>query len=117
MNRWRSYGWTYLIVTVALTAIDWVLGVLRFYWPGGEACFVAVNFPTGLGFLWLERQTSAWWQSRFGQLVNDEIGQVIAFGWMILCQAALYTLLINLSPRRRLRYKKSCCPNKSSSLE
>jgi hypothetical protein len=72
----------------------WALGVARLAWPALAPCFAVVFFPFSLVFLWLERQTTLWWQSFFPAWVNDEIGQFLAFFAMILGQAAVWTLLV-----------------------
>jgi hypothetical protein len=95
MKTWKRFGWTYLVVVVVLFFVDWVLGVARLQWPGFKPVFVGVNFPFSLGFLWLEQQPNSWWQANFGQYAGDEAGQFIAFGWMILLQGVIYTLIIH----------------------
>ncbi len=81
----------YLLVVLIVLALDWALGVARFYWPAVTYGFAIVNFPIGLGYLWLEGQSTTWWHMHFGQAVNDEIGQSIAFLLTVALQALLYT--------------------------
>jgi len=81
----------YAKIALAMLVIDWVLGAGRFAFAPLAVPFVIVNFPIGFLFLWLERQSTQWWQGYFG--LDDEIGQFIAFFGMILLQAGLIAFL------------------------
>lgn len=85
-----------LWVSLALLPLDWVLGVLRFDWPPAKTLFAIVNFPCSPLFLWLEQQPSSWWREQVAAWVNDEVGQMMAFGGMIVMQAFLITMGVQL---------------------
>ena len=86
----------YACVFIALLAVDWALGCGRFYVPALWPVFTALNFPSSLAFLWLERQPTAWWHNLIGPPIDDEYGQFIVFGLMVAVQAAIITGLLLL---------------------
>lgn len=102
----RRFFRVYFLALVIVLALDWALGVARFYWPAVTYGFAIVNFPIGLGYLWLEGQSTPWWHAHFGQAVNDEIGQSIAFLLMIALQALLYTVVFLVSGRAQSTHPK-----------
>jgi hypothetical protein len=81
------------MAVLVLLLLDWGLGIARLQWPWLSPTLVATNFPSALGYLWLEQQGTAWWQGHVAFWVNDEIGQVTAFLAMVALQAALYVVI------------------------
>jgi len=90
---WKSY----IIATASLLALDWGIGVGRFYFQFLKTLFLVINFPFSILFIWLESKPSIWWFNILGtQAINDEIAQLILFLIMVVVQAVLYTLLFLL---------------------
>jgi len=100
---WKSY----IIATASLLALDWAVGVGRFYFPLLKILFLVINFPFSILFIWLESKSSIWWFNILGtQLINDEVAQLILFFIMIFSQAILYTLLFLLI-KKIIRQKRT----------
>jgi hypothetical protein len=97
----RSFGKIWIRIVPLAFIAGWVLGAARLAWPALAPCFAVVFFPFSLVYLWLERQTTFWWQSFFPSWVNDEIGQFLAFFGMLLIQAAVWTLIYASLVRHR----------------
>lgn len=104
MNKfWKSYA----IAAPSLLALDWGMGVGRFYFPIFKPFFLVINFPFSILYLWLESKSSTWWFSVLGtQAINDEIAQSILFFIMVVVQSIFYTFLFLLI-RRIIRQKST----------
>ena len=102
----RAFVKTYLLVAFAVLVVDLGLGLGRFYSAILGHIFAVLNFPSSVLFLWLERKPNTWWQgflgTRFGSVVNDEVGSIAAFVIMILVQAFLISVVV-FRLRTRLR--------------
>lgn len=104
MNKfWKIFA----ITASSLLALDWAMGVGRFYFPIFKSFFLVINFPFSILDLWLESKSSTWWFSVLGtQAINDEIAQAILFFIMVVVQSIFYTFLFLLI-RRIIRQKST----------
>lgn len=80
----------YLTCCVIVTAIAWLLGVLRFSYLWAEVAFKALLFPLGSVYLQFEHRIM---DQPLTNIANDEITQVVLFVLMILLQALIYFYL------------------------
>lgn len=83
----------FLLVTVIVFIISWVLGVLRFEWEPAHDLYAALNFPFGFAYLFAEKYFRTRFSSSF--FMNDEIIQIIFWLVSVLFQALFYTWMIH----------------------
>ena len=89
----------YALIALAMLAADWALGALHVAGAVPLWSFLALNFPFGLPFVWLESHWAGTHYAVAGENVN-EMWSFAAFFFSVFAQAWLYSWLLGKRQRR-----------------